>query len=222
MADPSGDDSRRLFSHFLWNAGLQLAEFIEAGVDELGRNWSVRDQPLLELGAGTGLAGIIATLAGAGEVVISDYPAPEVLSNISSNIKKNIKVEWHTRCKVQGHEWGALDNEFSANHKGYFARILVADCLWMPWQHDNLAKSISNFLREDGRAWVVSGFHTGREKMKGFYDAKVLDQCGLEVEKIWERDAEGKEREWMVDRGVEDVTARKRWLVIAVLKKKGA
>jgi nicotinamide N-methyltransferase len=25
LADPQGEDSRKLFSHFLWNAGLQLA-----------------------------------------------------------------------------------------------------------------------------------------------------------------------------------------------------
>merc|ERR1711977_782454 len=29
LADPQGEDSRKLFSHFLWNAGVQLAEFIE-------------------------------------------------------------------------------------------------------------------------------------------------------------------------------------------------
>lgn len=220
LADPKGEDSRRLFSHFLWNAGLQLAEFIEGGVDELGRDWTVRNQKILELGAGTGLAGIISALSGA-EVVISDYPASEVLSNIDTNIKNNIKEESHTRCKVQGHEWGVLDDDFSSNHKGTFTRLLVADCLWMPWQHENLAKSISHFLKNDGRAWVVAGFHTGREKMRGFYDAKMLHGCGLEIENIWERDAEGGERVWMADRGVEDVTARKRWLVIAVLKKKG-
>lgn len=221
LADPEGEDSRRLFSHFLWNAGLQLAEFIEAGVDDQGRNWDVHGKKTLELGAGTGLSGIISVLAGA-ETIISDYPAPEVLLNIDSNIKKNLSDELRMRCRVQGHEWGVLDDEFSSNHKGSFARMLVADCLWMPWQHENLAKSISHFLSPgDGRAWIVAGFHTGREKMRGFYDAKKLDECGLEVEDIWERDCEGKEREWMVDRGIEDVTMRKRWLVIGVLKKKG-
>ena len=64
LADPQGEDSRKLFSHFLWNAGLQLAEFIEEG-DVQGRDWSVQGERVLELGAGTGLAGIVAGLKGA-------------------------------------------------------------------------------------------------------------------------------------------------------------
>jgi hypothetical protein len=109
---------------------------------------------------------------------------------------------------------------FTDSHKRYFDRLLVADCLWMPWQHVNLMKSIRHFLSPDGKAWVVAGFHTGRPKMAGFYDEAVLAEQGLEIETIWERDAEDREREWVVDRGVEDVTARKRWLVIAVLRRK--
>jgi nicotinamide N-methyltransferase len=55
LADPQGEDSRKLFSHFLWNAGVQLAEFIEEN-----EAWSVRGESVLELGAGTGLTGIVA------------------------------------------------------------------------------------------------------------------------------------------------------------------
>ena len=82
-------------------------------------------------------------------------------------------------------------------------------------------QSIAWFLNPGGKAWVVSGFHTGREKMAGFYGAKLLVEQGLEVESIVERDPEGHEREWVTDRGFEDVTERKRWLVISVLRKRG-
>ena len=54
--------------------------------------------------------------------------------------------------------------------------------------------------------------------MAGFFDSEALESVGLRVERIWERDATGRERDWATDRGVEDVTERKRWLVIAVLK----
>ena len=66
----------------------------------------------------------------------------------------------------------------------------------------------------------MAGFHTGREKMRGFYEEDALKEVGLEVEGIWERNAEGSEGEWVTDRGIEDVTERKRWLVVAILKKK--
>ncbi|KAL2074458.1 hypothetical protein VTL71DRAFT_8236 [Oculimacula yallundae] len=237
LADPEGEDSRKLFSHFLWNAGVQLAEFVEEGRTILGGNgegerkeeWCVKGKRVLELGAGTGLAGVMAGLEGAERVVISDYPAPEVLKNISANVERNITTRRAkspdtaaiAQVEVQGHEWGVLDDTFSVENKGSFDRILVADCLWMPWQHGNLLKSIEWFLKEGGgRAWVVAGFHTGRGKMRGFYEESVLKDAGLEIDRIWERNAEGIERDWVEDRGIEDVTERKRWLVIGVLKKR--
>jgi predicted nicotinamide N-methyase len=221
LADPQGDDNRRLFSHFLWNASLQLAEFVE----DAPAQWPVADQRVLELGAGTALAGIVAALMGAREVVVSDYPAPEVLVHIKANVKRNIEprrkeVEGIGEVRVEGHEWGVLSDGFSRENKESFGRLLVADCLWMPWQHTNLLKSIRWFLAEEGRAWVVAGFHTGREKMRGFYEEEALAEAGLEVERIWERNADGREREWVWDRGIEDVTARKRWLVVAILRRR--
>jgi nicotinamide N-methyltransferase len=220
LADPQGEGSRKLFSHFLWNAGLQLAEFIEE--DE---RWNVRGQQVLELGAGTGLAGLVAGLAGAQDVVISDYPAPEVLENIRSNVRANIgprreKDPGIAEVRVEGHEWGVLTDPFSVRCKESFDTLLVADCLWMPWQHANLLRSIRWFLKEDGRAWVIAGFHTGREKMRGFYEESAVSEAGLVIEKIWERNAEGWDRDWVTDRGVEDVTERKRWLVIGILKRR--
>lgn len=63
LADPSAD-SQKLFSHFLWNAGLQIAEFIE----DDPQAWGVAGHDVLELGAGTGLSGIVAALMGARRV----------------------------------------------------------------------------------------------------------------------------------------------------------
>jgi predicted nicotinamide N-methyase len=222
LADPKGDDNRQLFSHFLWNAGLQLAEFIE---EDEGK-WVVKGKRVLELGAGTGLASIVAGVKGAREVVVSDYPAKEVLANIRTNVENNVvsrkaKGEGGIgEVRVEGHEWGVLDDAFSVANKESFSRILVADCLWMPWQHGNLLKSIRWFLSPEGKAWVVAGFHTGREKMRGFYDETTLKDANLEIERIWERNADGTEREWATDRGIEDVTERKRWLVVAILRRR--
>jgi hypothetical protein len=53
--------------------------------------------------------------------------------------------------------------------------------------------------------------------MSGFYDAAALQKVGLEVERIWERDCNGEERVWDIERE-DDITVRKRWLVVASLK----
>ena len=48
-ADPEAEDERKLFSHYLWNAGIKLAELISKYDDE---EWSVANHSVLELGAG--------------------------------------------------------------------------------------------------------------------------------------------------------------------------
>ena len=88
----------------------------------------------------------------------------------------------------------------------------------MESQHDNLAKSVKALLARDGELLVVAGFHTGRDKVAGFFDA--AEKVGLVGIKITEKDVEGVEREWVRDRGQEDPVERKRWLAIGVFKHK--
>ena len=52
VADPSQEDDRRLFAHYLWNAGVLLAELISEGQTE----YNVEDETVLELGAGVQMA----------------------------------------------------------------------------------------------------------------------------------------------------------------------
>lgn len=216
--------------------------------------WDVRSETVLELGAGTGLAGIIAAKAGAKEVFITDYPAEEVLANLSVNVERNLSPEEQKRCYVKGHEWGFVPGfddaqaeeqkvvhgskgegksqtahgmDFPKYYAKHFSRLLLADTLWMPAQHANLHRSISYFLSANGYAIVVAGFHTGRAKMAPFFDAQALAAVGLEVESIVEKDPTGREREWKSaergngEEGRENLSERKRWLVIAVLRRVG-
>ncbi|KAK5165962.1 uncharacterized protein LTR77_008886 [Saxophila tyrrhenica] len=215
--DPEREEERQLFGHYLWNAGIKLAELVSEEDD--GR-WSVKGRRVLELGAGVGLCGIVATLAGAEEVVISDYPAPVVLENIRRNAKHAIPERLASAYSIEGHEWGELGTDFATKFAGRFDRILAADCFWMPSQHSNLVQSTLHFLAPDGRVFAIAGFHTGRAKLAAFFDVAVEE--GLEIEEIWEEDVDGVRREWAKTRdgGREDVTGRKRWLVLAILKRR--
>ncbi|MCJ1284169.1 hypothetical protein MMC26_003500 [Xylographa opegraphella] len=226
LVDPRGEDARRLFAQYLWNSGILIAELIGGGTDDghamkaRGGSWNVRGETVMELGAGTGLAGIVAALAGAAEVVLSDYPAPEILANIRTNVDRNVPQASTSSVAVEGHEWGVLTDPFATSHKNAYTRVMAADCLWMPWQHLSLAASICHFLSDtkDARAWVIAGFHTGRAMLAPFFD--IVVGLGLEVEDIWERDVDGRERAWTRQRGSgsEDVSGRKRWMLVAVLR----
>ncbi|KAI8962198.1 hypothetical protein F5Y11DRAFT_200412 [Daldinia sp. FL1419] len=239
LADPDREADRKLFSHYLWNASLLLAEFVEAGTLALPLDvglrrlqasaFDVAGLETIELGAGTALPSLMAALLGAKSVVVTDYPSETVLDTLRKNVAANAKTENSpgnslAPLTVEGHSWGELDTPFAVERRGRFDRVFVCDCLWMPWQHANLHKSIAWFLKDspDAKAWIVAGFHTGREKMRGFFEDDALAAVGLEVESIWERDCDGVEREWVWDRGQEDISVRKRWLVVGVLKRRAS
>lgn len=126
--------------------------------------------------------------------------------------------------RIEGHEWGELSSadEFVAEFAHHFTRIIAADCYWMPNQHLNLVRSMLHFLTLDskGMIFTIAGFHTGRAKLAAFFDVAIEE--GLDVEEIYEEDAEGNRRAWVPERddGAEDHTERKKWLVIARLRRR--
>ena len=182
------------------------------------RTWSGIGRQLIKVG--TGIAGIVAALAGAKRAVISDYPAPEILATLRANVEENIPSARRESTSVHGHEWGVLTDDFSKANAKRFTRILCADCLWMVGEHFSLVKSMLHFLSDNtsARVLVVGAFHTGRAIPASFF--AVAATAGLEAEKIWERDVHGVEREWVAEKdgGREDITERKKWLVVAVLR----
>jgi nicotinamide N-methyltransferase len=188
--------------------------------------FSVKGLSCLELGAGTGLPSLLASTLGAERVQVTDYPAPATIANLREVVGRNCVPSSSPLgtvgpVSVEGHEWGDLSSAFALENRGKFDRVFACDCLWMPWQHGNLRKSVGWFLKEGGesRAWVVAGFHTGREAMRGFFGDGELRSEGLETERMWEVDCNGAEREWVWDRGREDERERKTWLVVATLKR---
>lgn len=248
-ADFNGEEQRRKFAHYLWNAGIMMAELVtgrpkdgkEESVkktendeftcwengqwwtsEEEEEKWSVKGESVLELGAGVGLGGMLSALAGAKEVVITDYPAPPILDTLKANVAKNIPATLQSRVTVQGHEWGSTSTAFESSQAHTYTRILAADCFWMPGEHENLAKSMIHFLTDtpDARVYCIAGFHTGRAKVAPFFEEVVPEQ-GLEIEEIYEMDADGQRRPWEKERdgGLENMGERKKWLIVARLRR---
>ncbi|KAK6523237.1 hypothetical protein TWF694_006127 [Orbilia ellipsospora] len=208
----------RLFSHHLWNAGVEVAGMIENGEID------VEEENVLELGAGAALPSLLSALAGARSVVITDYPAPEILENITSNICLNSTILSSSKPpEVYGHTWGDLSDDVAKAYTHAFTRVIAADTLWMDYEHENLAKSMLHFLDDKNpkaRVIVVAGLHTGRQKMAKFWNVAV--DTGFEIESIKERDVNGVEREFLADRGFEDGQEKKMWLTIGILKRKSS
>ncbi|KAL1961400.1 hypothetical protein VTO42DRAFT_128 [Malbranchea cinnamomea] len=190
------EEGRRLFAHYLWGGAMVVAEGIEeadrlrrsgrfdAGSSGTGgredellvsrrRKWDVKGQKVLELGAGAALPSLIAALAGADAIAITDHPSSSALYGpIQTTIFGNLSLkEAHERISIHPHEWGMLPAscesnttsqngsgssvpsevgnaalQFAAANKGGFTRIICADCLWMSDQHDNLIRSLLWFL----------------------------------------------------------------------------
>ncbi|KAF2175672.1 hypothetical protein K469DRAFT_723874 [Zopfia rhizophila CBS 207.26] len=253
-ADVSGEEQRRKFAHYLWNAGILMAELVggrprenesrHSGIfmqhhyeedgwkdgkwwvgEEEDKLWNVQSETAMELGAGVGLAGIVCALSGAAEVTITDYPAPAIIDAITTNVSKNLTSDLRPRITIQGHQWGDFNTPFAQSNAKRYTRILAADCLWMPHEHHNLAHSMLHFLSPSpsARVFVIAGFHTGRAKVAAFFE-EVVPETGLEIGEIYEMDADGKRREWAKERdgGREDVSGRKKWLVVAWLRRKAA
>jgi len=164
---------------------------------------------------------MVAQLAGAKEVVITDYPSSDLLDNIQRNLDINTTLFPASRPLIQGHEWGVLDDEFSITNKNHFTRVIAADCFWMPNFHVELVSSMLHFLTLDtsARVLAIGGFHTGRDKLAKFFE--VAQGLGLVPEEIYEEDAEGVRREWYTgqDFPPEDRTERKKWLTLAVMQR---
>ena len=155
---------------------------------------------------------------------MTDYPAPVVLANLRMNVQNAVPSHLESKYRIEGHEWGDIGspNGVAADWAHQASIIIAADCYWMPDQHLSLVQSMLHFmtLGPSGRIFAIAGFHTGRAKLAAFFDVAVEE--GLDVEEIYEEDADGNRRVWQKERdgGREDHTERKKWLVIARLKRK--
>lgn len=221
------EEGAALLAHYLWDSSLLLSQLItDSAQHKHDPRWSVQGLEVLELGSGTGLVGIMCALADAKRAVLTDYPSSEVFENIRRNIETNMvsrqqasSLKGLTKVSVQAHKWGDLHEDFAKSNAHKFTRVLATGCLWLPEQHKNIAASMAHFLAKSEKAeiWAVSGFFLGREKLARFFDIALGK--GLDVKEVFEQNAVGARRGWMVNRGVEHEkdTLEQGWLLVIVL-----
>ncbi|XP_025900871.1 EEF1A lysine methyltransferase 3 [Nothoprocta perdicaria] len=104
----------------VWEAALALcAYFEEQQMDFQGKS-------VIELGAGTGIVGILAALLG-GDVTITDLPV--ALEQIRENVRRNVPAARAPRPRVRALSWG-LDHD--AFPRGAYDVVLGADIVYVP------------------------------------------------------------------------------------------
>ncbi|XP_053150987.1 EEF1A lysine methyltransferase 3 isoform X4 [Hemicordylus capensis] len=102
----------------VWEAALALCDYFEA------QKLNFWGKKVIELGAGTGIVGILAALLG-GDVTITDLPV--ALKQIEENVHRNLPVECVARTRVCALSWGLNHKEFPNN----FDFILGADIVYL-------------------------------------------------------------------------------------------
>ncbi|NXU10029.1 MT21A methyltransferase, partial [Pardalotus punctatus] len=145
-------DWRRLgVAAVVWDAAVVLCAYLEMeGID-------LRDRSVIELGAGTGLLGIVVTLLGKGyfvfslkaiyncsaRVTITDRAA--ALEFLESNVQANLPPELRPRAVVKELTWGKdLDNFPS----GAFDFVLGADIVYLEETFAELLQTLEHLCSD--------------------------------------------------------------------------
>ncbi|CAL1597875.1 unnamed protein product [Knipowitschia caucasica] len=103
----------------VWDAAVVLSMYLELGSVEL------KGKSVLELGAGTGLVGIVAALLGANVTITDREPA---LDSLSTNVKTNLPADMLGSASVSELTWGEDLQRYPA---GGFHLILGADIVYL-------------------------------------------------------------------------------------------
>uniref|UniRef100_A0A8C2NCZ2 Protein N-lysine methyltransferase METTL21A n=1 Tax=Capra hircus TaxID=9925 RepID=A0A8C2NCZ2_CAPHI len=116
----------------VWDAAVVLATYLEMGTVEL------RGCSAVELGAGTGLVGIVAALLGA-HVTITDRKI--ALEFLKSNVQANLPPHIQPKAVVKELTWGQNLGSFSP---GEFDLILGADIIYLEETFTDLLQTLEH------------------------------------------------------------------------------
>ncbi|XP_034022759.1 EEF1A lysine methyltransferase 3-like [Thalassophryne amazonica] len=129
----------------VWEAALQLCCYLEAEAVEL------RGQRVIELGAGTGVVGILAARQGA-VVTLRDLPValPQLEDNISANMPR---AGWPSvPPTVLPLSWGENHTSFDSD----WDLVLCADVVYLPYTYPLLIATLSHLCKNGAVAYLSS------------------------------------------------------------------
>lgn len=135
-------ESMDFYGAVLWPSAMVICHFLEENRD----TYNLVDKNVIELGAGTGLVTIVASLLGA-KVTSTDLP--DLLGNLQYNVMRNTK----DRCKyipvVTELSWGPQVKERFPRDVHYFDYILAADVVYCHPFLDELLDTFDHLCQEN-------------------------------------------------------------------------
>lgn len=174
-----------LWGHLLWNAGRVSAQWIEQNRDY------IKDRTVLELGAAAAVPSLLASLV-ARNVVITDYPDPNLIQNIQYNIdlvKKSCPAK-NLSLTAKGYIWGQDPQELfdcEGQNGEKFDLIIMSDLVFNHSEHTRLVETGLKCLKPDGKILVMFSPHRPRLYHKDLEFFDLAKEKGFDVEQIIEK-----------------------------------
>lgn len=176
--------------HLLWNAGKVIAQYLEDNAESL-----VKGKDVLELGAGAGLPSLVCAARGARQVVVTDYPDPDLIQNLQYNIEHCSLISVKSSIVAKGYLWGNDTGELKSylfEPSAGFDLLILADILFNHSEHEKLASTVKATLKVGSNAKALVFFTPYRpwllDKDLAFFD--LAKSKGLFVQKIFEKTME--------------------------------
>ncbi|XP_029695972.1 protein N-lysine methyltransferase METTL21A isoform X2 [Takifugu rubripes] len=120
----------------VWDAAVVLCMYLELGQVDL------KEKEVIELGAGTGLVGIVAALMGARATITDREPA---LDFLSANVKANLPADSPGSAVVSELSWGEGLDRYPA---GGFDLVLGADIIYLKDTFGPLLRTLEHLCSE--------------------------------------------------------------------------
>lgn len=156
----------------------------------------IASKTVLELGAGAGLPSLVCAVLGAEKVVVTDYPDPDLVANLWTNISttqlNSSSEPAAQKIVAEGYCWGAdpspLLSHLPPSSAGGFDILILADLLFNHSEHEKLVATITGTLSRRAGSKALVFFSPYRPwlyaKDMAFFD--VVRGAGFVVEKVLE------------------------------------